>query len=275
MIVSSSSVGTPLMVSTVLLTRNSMRSLPAYFSSMRGVDDILVMDGGSTDGTVEYARSQPNVRVIPQRPEFLDAQGYIIDFSGMRNAGYALAKHPWILCIDADEEATPALLAAVRRVVEAGTPGVYFVKRRFSLDGRAIVMFERSVSDHVRLFHLSCVRGCVKPVHERLDILPGSPIGSIDIPVTVPLAPARSLRAKYDRFLRIEIASRKKGGIGFGWWLRWVLIRNMISIARMSCVWVLSFLIPRRGPRFPFGSLWEQVRYLWVLTWRLLPRTLP
>lgn len=259
-------------VSTVLLTKNSMSYLPRYFASMREVDDIIVLDGGSTDGTVEYAKKQPHVRVFPQNPAYLDAQGYIIDFSSLRNEGYALARHPWILCVDADEEASPELLHAVRTIIERGQAGVYFVKRKLSLDGREVVMFARSVSDHVRLFHLSAVRGCIKPVHERLDILPGAYISFLDVPVTVPLAPAKSLRAKYDRYLVIE--ARSRAGIGFTRWFKWVLLRNLFSITRMTAAWLLTFLIPRRGPRLPFGNLWEQVRYLWVLTWRIMPETL-
>ncbi len=258
-----------LSVSTVLLTKNSMQNLPRYFASMREVEDIIVLDGGSTDGTVSYAMQQPNVRVFPQNPAYLDAHGYIIDFSSLRNEGYTLARDPWILCVDADEEASPALLDSVRAIIDQGKPGVYFVKRKLSLDGREVVMFSRSVSDHVRLFHLSSVRGCIKPVHERLDIIPDAHIGFLDVPVTVPLAPAKSLRAKYDRYLIIE--ARSRAGIGFTRWFKWVLLRNLFSITRMTVAWLLTFLIPRRGPRLPFGNLWEQVRYLWVLTWRIRP----
>ncbi|HVW66393.1 MAG TPA: glycosyltransferase [Candidatus Peribacteraceae bacterium] len=259
----------PLPVSTVLLTKNSMRSLPQYFDSMRIVDDIIVLDGGSTDGTREFVQAQPNARLFDQDPHFLDAAGYIQDFSALRNAGYVLARHPWILCVDADEEAGAELLTEVRRVVERDIPGVYFVQRTFTLDGRPVVMFPGSGFDQIRLFHLSCVRGCVKPVHERLDIIPGSPKKILPVPVFVPLAPASAVRPKFDRYLKIEIAYGRN--MPWGRWLRWRLLRNMISIPRMFAANLATYVIPKRGPRYPFPLVWEQARYSWLLLWRTAP----
>jgi glycosyltransferase involved in cell wall biosynthesis len=260
----------PLLVSTVLLTRNNAATLPAYFASMRDVDDIIVLDGGSTDATLEIARAQRNVRIFRQNPAFLDDDGRIIDFSSVRNEGYALARHPWILCVDADEEASPELLREVRRVVAEGRPGVYYVRRRFTHGGKPVVAFEKSVTDHVRLFHRSVVRGCVRPVHERLDVLPGAYRGMLGADVIVPILPAPVLRRKYDRF--IEIEARANANISFRRWFRWILLRNTIAIIRRSLVSLLSRFIPRRGPRMPWSFDREQIRYSWLLMWRTMPR---
>lgn len=254
-------------VSTVLLTKNVMKTLPAYLASMREIDDIIVLDGGSTDGTAEFLSTQPNCRVFPQPKEHLDEQGFIIDFSGVRNAGYALARHRWILCIDADEAISPALLEDVRRIAETGKPGVYYVKRLFTLGGKPIVSL--GATDHIRLFHLSCVRGCVKPVHERLDIIPGSHVGMIDDVVYVPVHAAKKLRARFDRYIAIEVRANR--GISFGRWFRWLLLRNLWGTMRRIMLIGVVRLLPRRGPRFPLSLEYEQIRYSWVLTWRTRP----
>ncbi len=254
-------------VSTVLLTKNEMKVLPQYLESMREVDDIIVLDGGSTDGTVELLKTQPNCRVFPQDPRFIDADGYITDFSAVRNQGYALAKHKWILCVDADESASPELLQQVRETIEHGKPGVYYVKRLFTLGGKPIVSFD--VTDHIRLFHLDSVRGCVKPVHERLDIIPGSYIGHLNEVVIVPIDATKNLRPKYDRYLAIEVKHRKD--ISFGRWFRWIFFRNLFSIARRTLVIIAVRLIPKRGPRYPLSLEFEQMRYLWLLTWKTMP----
>lgn len=256
-------------VSTVLLTKNNAKSLPAYFASMREVDDIILLDGGSTDGTLELAAREPNVRVFPQDPRYLDKDGRIIDFSGVRNAGYAKARHPWILCVDADESATPKLLAEVRRVVERGEPGVYAIRRRFTLDGREVVVMPGTTSDQIRLFHTSRVRGCVRPVHERLDILPGTHRGTLDIEVDVPLPDPATVRPKYDRYLAIEVAHNRN--ITFGRWFRWIFLRTLLSLPRRLAVIVIVRLLPRRGPRYPLALEWEQVRYSLLLLWRTAP----
>ena len=254
-------------VSTVLLTKNVMKTLPAYLASMREIDDIIVLDGGSTDGTREFLSTQPNCRVFPQPKEFVDEQGYIIDFSGVRNAGYALARHRWILCVDSDESISPALLEDVRRIATGGDPGVYYVKRLFTLGGKPIVSLD--VTDHIRLFHLSCVRGCVKPVHERLDIIPGSHVGMLNDVVYVPVHAAKKLRVRYDRYIAIEIRAMRD--IAFGRWFRWLFLRNIWATIRRSLVIILVRLIPKRGPRYPLSLEYEQLRYLWVVTWRTRP----
>ncbi len=254
-------------VSTVLLTKNVAALLPQYLASMRDVDDIIVLDGGSTDGTVELLQQQPNCRVFPQNPAYIDQEGFITDFSALRNEGYALAKHPWILCIDADESATRALLNQVRHIIDRGKPGVYFVQRLFTIHGEKIVSFD--AGDHIRLFHLSCVRGCVKPVHERLDIIPGSYIGHLDEVVVVPIDTSKNLRPKYDRYLRIEVKALRD--CTFGRWFRWIFLRNCISIVRRILVIIAIRLVPKKGPRYPLSLEVEQMRYVALLTWYTCP----
>lgn len=256
-------------VSTVLLTKNSARTLPAYLASMQRVDDIVVLDGGSTDGTLELLKAQSNCRVFPQDKRYLDVDGYITDFSAIRNSGYALAKHPWILCVDSDEEATPQLLNEVARVVTEGKPGLFFVRRTFTYNGRPIVSLGNTTADHIRLFHTDCVRGCLRPVHERLDIIPGSPKGYLNADLTVPLPPIESVRRKNDRYLRIEVRANKD--ISFGSWFRWILLRNLFAIIRRPVVMLLVRLIPKKGARVPVAFEWEQMRYSWLLAVRTAP----
>jgi glycosyltransferase involved in cell wall biosynthesis len=236
---------------------------------MREVDDIILLDGGSTDGTLELARAQPNVRVFPQNPRYLDENGYIVDFASVRNEGYARATHPWILCVDSDEEVSPQLLAEVRRVISGGTVGVYYVRREFYYRGKPVVTFRRSTSDHVRLFHKDCVRGCVKPIHERLDIVPGAFRGLLDAGITVPLASLESMRRKYDRFVDIE--ARSYADIQFGRWFRWIFLRNILTIMRRPLLALAVRLVPKTGQRFPWGYEWEQMRYSWLLIWKTFP----
>lgn len=265
----SSSIGR-IPVSTVLLTKNSAATLPAYFQSMREIDDIVVLDGGSTDATRDIIAAEPNCRVFPQDAEFLDGEGYIIDFSGMRNSGYAKAKHPWILCVDADEELTPALRDEVRRTVAEGKPGVYYVRRTFQYNGQPIVSLGNTTADHIRLFHRDCVRGCIKPVHERLDIIPGSPKGYLQADIVVPFPPLASVRRKNDRYLRIEVRANK--GIAFSRWFRWIFLRNLGAILRRPIIMLAVRLKPVRGARVPVAYEWEQMRYSWLLMWRTMPR---
>ena len=91
------------MFSVVILTLNEERSLPRCLASVRECDDIVVLDSGSTDGTVEIARAA-GARVYARRFD---------DFAGQRN--YAQReipfRHQWVFHLDADEQMTPELMA--------------------------------------------------------------------------------------------------------------------------------------------------------------------
>ncbi|HEU4435931.1 MAG TPA: glycosyltransferase, partial [candidate division Zixibacteria bacterium] len=43
-------------ISAVILTKNEERNLPRCLESVRWADEILILDSGSTDGTVEVAK---------------------------------------------------------------------------------------------------------------------------------------------------------------------------------------------------------------------------
>jgi glycosyltransferase involved in cell wall biosynthesis len=91
------------MFSAVILTLNEEKALPACLASLRGCDDIVVLDSGSTDSTVAIAR-EAGARVFVRRFD---------DFAGQRNfaqAGIAFI-HPWVFHLDADERMTPELTA--------------------------------------------------------------------------------------------------------------------------------------------------------------------
>lgn len=116
--------------SVVILTLNEARNLPGCLASLRGCDDVVVLDSGSTDDTVAIAQ-RLGARVFTRRFD---------TFGSQRN--YAQReipfRHDWILHLDADEQATPELLAECtaasgRRDVEG-----FFIAPRMLWRGRWI-----------------------------------------------------------------------------------------------------------------------------------------
>ena len=100
------------MISVVIHTRNEERNLPYALRSVRGwVDEILVVDMDSTDGTVAIAQSA-GARVIRHQP-----MGFV---EPARAFGCAQTTGDWILVLDADEVIPPAL---ARRLAEVATRG--------------------------------------------------------------------------------------------------------------------------------------------------------
>ncbi len=96
-------------VSIIILTKNEAHDLPRLLHSIRWCDDIHLVDSGSTDTTVEIARSA-GVHV---------SEHPFTAFGQQRN--WALAncpiRHDWVLFLDADEASTPEFHQAVMTAI--------------------------------------------------------------------------------------------------------------------------------------------------------------
>lgn len=86
----------PPLITAHIIMKDEAEVLPRCLASLQGVvDEICIVDTGSTDGSIEMAR-QSGARVI-EHP-------WTDSFSEARNAGLDAAQGQWILHIDADEE---------------------------------------------------------------------------------------------------------------------------------------------------------------------------
>ena len=78
--------------SAVIITLNAAAQLPACLQSVAFADEVLVVDSGSSDGTVELAQAQ-GARVLHR-----DWLGY----GAQKRFAVEQAAHNWVLCVDAD-----------------------------------------------------------------------------------------------------------------------------------------------------------------------------
>lgn len=116
--------------SVVILTLNEERNLPRCLASVQACDDVVVLDSGSTDATVEIAR-RAGARVFTRTFD---------TFAGQRNfADQQLPfRHPWVFHLDADELFTPELDAECRTAAAARDVDGYFVAPRMLWRGQWI-----------------------------------------------------------------------------------------------------------------------------------------
>jgi (heptosyl)LPS beta-1,4-glucosyltransferase len=94
-------------LAAVVLTRDEEHHIGDCLDSLAWADERLVFDDFSTDRTGELAVSH-GARVL---------QNPLESFAAQRNAALAAVDVEWVLFVDADERATPALADEVRRVI--------------------------------------------------------------------------------------------------------------------------------------------------------------
>ena len=152
-------------VDVVILTFNERLNLPhALRSVLPWAERVFVVDSGSTDGTIELARSMG--ADVVERPWL----GYA------RQKNWALdnlpLSSPWVFILDADEVITPALRDEVVRIVgrppESVRESGFYVNRYLIFLGKRIQHCGYFPSWNLRLFKRGSARYEDRPVHEHM-----------------------------------------------------------------------------------------------------------
>jgi glycosyltransferase involved in cell wall biosynthesis len=148
----------PLSIS--IIACNAEQHLPACLASVTFADEIVVVDSGSTDATVEIAKRH-GARVVHQ-----DWLGY----GKQKQYAVTLAKHRWVLCLDSDEQVTDALRANIQKVLEAPRHPAYAVARCNRFMGRWLRHGEGYPDWIVRLFDKNHATWNDNAVHEKVVV---------------------------------------------------------------------------------------------------------
>ena len=98
-----------LKLSAVILTKNEENKISRCLDTIRWADEIVVVDGFSTDATVDICKKYGS-KVIQHRFEG--------DFGQERNIGIDASSGDWILQLDADEVVTEGLKDKILEVLE-------------------------------------------------------------------------------------------------------------------------------------------------------------
>lgn len=225
----------PPRLSVIVITLNEVRRLGTCLASVSFADDIVVVDSGSTDGTLELA-GQFGARVIVRD----DWQG----FGVQKQRALDAATGDWVLSLDADEWLDAELAAAVRGVVAGSAaqpgpmPACYVVARVSAFCGQWMRFGSWSPDPLVRLFRRGSARFSADRVHERLIVdercpgaaaprwLPGRLLHNSMTNLTDALT--KMNRYSGDRAADLRLGGRRGGvGAAFGHGI-WAFVRSYL-----------------------------------------------
>ena len=163
----------PLPISVFVIAKNEADRIGRTLEAVRDLtDDLVLVDSGSNDGTVEIARA------LGARVFHNDWPGY----GPQKRFAEEQCRHDWLLNLDADEVAPPELGAEIRAL---------FSRR----DGPGLDAFRIGIAEvfpgegkphplaytlwPVRLYRRSRGRYSASPVHDRVDLDPGATVGRL------------------------------------------------------------------------------------------------
>ena len=97
-------------ITATIITLNEERNVARAIESLRCTDEILIVDSGSTDRTVELAEKL-GARVL---------EAGWLGYAAQKNWAAEHAAHEWILSLDADEALSEALEAEIWNLKKSG-----------------------------------------------------------------------------------------------------------------------------------------------------------
>ena len=145
-------------ISACMIVKNEEELLPQCLASIKDfVDEIIVVDTGSTDGTVAIAEHF-GAKIYHHPWEY--------DFSKHRNQSLSYATCDWILQIDADEELAAGVGQILRDTLRRGSAD-YYLCPFFDIDRHGKVA---AVYNLIRLFrnHMGII--FTRKVHNQLQV---------------------------------------------------------------------------------------------------------
>jgi glycosyltransferase involved in cell wall biosynthesis len=146
-------------VSVTVITKNEAADIGDALRSVAWADDIVVVDACSTDDTVAVARQFTDRVVVREWP------GYV----AQKNFAASLARHDWILSLDADERVTTELAGELQSRVAGGPREAAFRIPRVTWHlGRWIRSTDWYPDYQVRLYDRRAAEWTGRYVHEAI-----------------------------------------------------------------------------------------------------------
>ncbi|MCB1084720.1 MAG: glycosyltransferase family 2 protein [Chlamydiia bacterium] len=147
------------MISVTILTKDNVETIGSVLEGVKGFPEVLLLDTGSSDATLELAKIYSNIKVV---------KSPFIGFGPLHNLASKEAAHDWILSIDSDEVVTPELAQEILDL-ELNPQAVYSFPFENYFNGKHIKWCGWYPDRHIRLYNKKSTSFTNDQVHERVE----------------------------------------------------------------------------------------------------------
>ncbi|MEO6330607.1 MAG: glycosyltransferase family 2 protein [Ginsengibacter sp.] len=148
--------------SIVIITKNEGHVLERTLASLKGLtDDLIIVDSGSTDTTLNIAGKYDAKILITKW----------LGYGATKNLGNSMSKYNWILSLDADEGIDETLRQNLLNSSLYADPAILYDIRFKSFIGEKNLKYGQWFNNHhIRLFNKENISWNTFLVHEKLNI---------------------------------------------------------------------------------------------------------
>ena len=194
-------------LTVAIITLNAASQLKPCLDSVGFAGEVLLVDSGSTDDTVAMALGA-GARV--ENKEWLG-------FGRQKAFAVSIARHDWVLCLDADERVTDRLAQSIRAAMANPRYHAYRMPRRNRFLGRWLSHGEGYPDWSLRLFHRAHAGWSSDEVHEA--VLTTVDVGQLEGDLLHDSAEdVATYIAKQNRYTTLQAKSLFAQGIRASYW---------------------------------------------------------
>ena len=144
------------MISIVVIAKNEQDRLKTCLESIKWADEIVVLDNGSSDKTIEIAKKYTD--------KFFSFDG--LDFASLRNKGMEKTTNDWVLYVDADERVLSDLKTEILEIIRSNQYSALAISRKNIIFGKEVSYGPYEKDWVIRLFKKSDFEQWMGKVHE-------------------------------------------------------------------------------------------------------------